>query len=419
MKKMIGAMAVAAGLMAISVFPAYAEETALTPGVSVNADENSPTGYTVTFVYENPEAQSVSVAGNFAFYLPGSRVAAIPPEDRRISTGEFEEGMFRANSTDLAIYEEMEKTEDGNFWTVSFALPSGHYTYNYNVDGAEESITDPANPAMVSDAESGSEAKLSTFDVPYDEKQGDTINFDFIMPRDDEQTGTLIFADYEDVNGNQAPLVVYLPYGYDAEREEGYPVLYLSHGGGGNELEWFSSGNSQYLFDNLIAEGSVEPTIVVTMSNGVYDWDYDVINENVMEHIIPFMEENYNVGTEPETRAFAGLSMGGMTTTNIYYRSADQFGYFGIFSGSDSSYDLSQTDMDMLKTPVIMIGAGTYDMAYVNDSYNTDADISTIGIMDRLNELEVDYDFYEVNGGHDWSTWPQLLKIFAENYLWK
>ena len=115
MKKMIGAMAVAAGLMAISVFPAYAEETALTPGVSVNADENSPTGYTVTFVYENPEAQSVSVAGNFAFYLPGSRVAAIPPEDRRISTGEFEEGMFRANSTDLAIYEEMEKRRMATF----------------------------------------------------------------------------------------------------------------------------------------------------------------------------------------------------------------------------------------------------------------------------------------------------------------
>lgn len=397
---------------------AYAQEAELTPGVTVAADENSPTGYTVTFVYEDAEAESVSVAGNFAFYLPGSRVAAIPPEERQIPLGEFEEGMFRANSTDLAVYEEMEK-QDGDYWTVSFALPSGHYTYNYNVDGAEESIPDPANPAMASDAESGSTAKLSTFDVPYDEKQGDTIDFDFIMPRDDDQAGEIEFADYQDVNGDTAPLAVYLPYGYDAEREEGYKVLYLSHGGGGNELEWFSSGNTQYLFDNLIAEGSVEPTVVVTMNNGVYDWDYDVINANVMEHIIPFMEENYNVGTEAADRAFAGLSMGGMTTTNIYYRSADQFGYFGIFSGSDSSQDLTQMDLEALKTPVIMVGAGTYDMAYVNDSYNTDADISTIGILDALDEQEISYDFYQVDGGHDWSAWPQLLKIFAEDYLWK
>ena len=144
---------------------------------------------------------------------------------------------------------------------------------------------------MISAAESGSEAVLSTFDVPYDEKQGDTIDFDFIMPREDDKVGTLTFADYEDVNGEQAPLAIYLPYNYDAEREEGYPVLYLSHGGGGNELEWFSSGNSQYLFDNLIAEDGVEPTIVVTMSNGVYDWDYDVINENVMNILSPLWKK--------------------------------------------------------------------------------------------------------------------------------
>ena len=24
-----------------------------------------------------------------------------------------------------------------------------------------------------------------------------------------------------------------------------------------------------------------------------------------------------------------------------------------------------------------------------------------------------------VEGGHDWFTWPQLLKDFVENFLWK
>lgn len=388
------------------------------PGVTVCEDPASDTGYTTTFVYENSEASKVALTGNFAFFEPDKRIGAIPSE--AVPVEDWVPGDFRANSTDLSADEPMSKIEGTNYWTASLSLPSGHYTYNYRIDGAKESVTDPANPPMKSSAKSGSTAVLSTFDVPYSEKQGeDTINFDFMLQHKDTPAGEITFADYTDVNGNQAPLAIYLPAGYDKNRSEPYPVIYLSHGGGGNELEWFSSGNVNTVFDNMIAKGTVEPTIIVTMNNGVYEWDFDVIDHNVMEHIIPFMEENYNISKESQGRAFAGLSMGSMTTNNMYYKEADKFGYFGMFSGSDASADLSALDQKALKSPVIMLGAGQYDMAYINDTYHTDKAIGTLDILEKLDEAGIDYHFYEVQGGHDWSTWPQLIKIFAEKYLWK
>ena len=384
---------------------AFAEGAALAPGVTVVADENSPTGYTATFVYENADAQSVGLTGTFLFCKPGENYGALP--ENTYSAFEWEPGMFRASMSDFATTEAMAKVEGTDYWTISLPLPSGHYLYNYNVDGAEGNIPDPANPPMASTAESGNASKLSTLDVPYDARQGDSVDFSFMMPRTDGQSGQIVYADYTDVNGDLAPLAIYLPYGYDAGREEGYKTLYLSHGGGGNEMEWFASGNTNYVFDTLIAEGKVEPTIIVTMCNTTYGWDFDVINENVIGHIIPFMEGNYNVGTEPSDRAFAGLSMGGMTTNNMYAAYADQFGYFGFFSGSDSSITLNAEDVGKLSSPVLMAGNGCYDF------FNEDA------LLVQLKALGIPCDEYIVAGGHDWTVWQVLVRIFATDYLWK
>ena len=383
------------------------------PGVTVREDSESPTGYTATFVYENADAKEVKLAGTFAFYKEGGDIGKLPV--KMYSAYEWEPGMFRASSTDLAASIEMKKK--GTYWTVDVPLPGGHYLYNYIVDGAKQGITDPANGPMKSTAQSGSTAKLSTVDVPYADVQGTSIDFTFMMKDDNAAEGQLTFADYTDVNGAQAPLAIYLPAGYDANRAEGYKVLYLSHGGGGNETEWFSSGSTHRVFDNMIAAGTVEPTIVVTMSNGVYGWDMNVIHENMMGHVIPFMEENYNVGKTPADRAFAGLSMGGMTASRMYTAEAENFGYFGIFSGSSLEGFTDDVNVDSLKKPVLMVGAGYYDMALMPGTgvaNSTTADLCT-----KLGSLKIPYGYYNVKGGHDWTTWPQLIKIFAEQYLWK
>lgn len=144
---------------------------------------------------------------------------------------------------------------------------------------------------------------------------------------------------------------VYLPPGYDAEDiERKYNVLYLLHGVGGNRFEWlYGSGRVDgnfviaNIFDNLIANGEVEPLIVVfPEGRSAHDWEstaFTAQNTNLLGFyyfdyelrydLIPFIEANYNTyaniaETSPEAvqynrkhRAIAGLSMGGMQALNL------------------------------------------------------------------------------------------------------
>ena len=72
---------------------------------------------------------------------------------------------------------------------------------------------------------------------------------------------------------------VYLPYGYDQDdTEKRYNVFYLMHGGGGSEKDFFGGvleeTDMKKLIDNMIANGDMEPCIVVTPSyNNPYNGD--------------------------------------------------------------------------------------------------------------------------------------------------
>ena len=58
-----------------------------------------------------------------------------------------------------------------------------------------------------------------------------------------------------------ARCVVYTPPGYSTDRK--YPVLYLLHGIGGNDREWQRACHADNVLDNLIADGKIQPMIVV------------------------------------------------------------------------------------------------------------------------------------------------------------
>ena len=113
-----------------------------------------------------------------------------------------------------------------------------------------------------------------------------------------------------------------------------YKTLYLSHGGGGNEVEWYEIGSAKNIFDNLIAEGELEPTIIVTMDNLYFNFESGDSVKNITECIIPYMEANYAVDTSREGRAIAGLSSGGSVTVDAMLNANDTFDYYGVFSPS-------------------------------------------------------------------------------------
>jgi len=143
---------------------------------------------------------------------------------------------------------------------------------------------------------------------------------------------------------------VYTPAGYGKMEKNAkgkvsqkrYPVLYLQHGWGENETPWFRQGHAGLIMDNLIAEGKIEPFIVVMTYGLTNDIRFgqrfaDNWSENfeklVVDEMIPYIDSHFMTIADRDHRAMAGLSMGGMETHIITLAHPETFGYWGLFSG--------------------------------------------------------------------------------------
>ena len=122
-----------------------------------------------------------------------------------------------------------------------------------------------------------------------------------------------------------------------------------------HEDAWSTLGRACQILDNLIAQGKAKRMIVV-MTNGNY-YQAAVPGEapenankpapsfggpggngsgkfetSLVKDVVPFIESHYQVLTDKNNRAIAGLSMGGMHTQNITNNNPGMFGYIGIMS---------------------------------------------------------------------------------------
>lgn len=138
----------------------------------------------------------------------------------------------------------------------------------------------------------------------------------------------------EVLNADRA-YTVYLPAGYDANKDMSYPVLYLLHGMNDTNKGWYERGHVKDVMDLLTASGEVEPMIIVTPDaggnimedkwNGYFDmkgWNYE---EFFFTEFLPMIEKKYRIKADKQHRAIAGLSMGGGGCTSYAQRHADMF----------------------------------------------------------------------------------------------
>jgi enterochelin esterase-like enzyme len=211
--------------------------------------------------------------------------------------------------------------------------------------------------------------------------------------------------------------VVYTPPNYDAKRAKPYPTLWLSHGGGGNEMEWSTQGAAANILDNLINTGEIQPVVVVMPNAGGFPesdlfeaYDLDLINV-----MIPFVESRYHVSKSAMDRAFSGLSMGGMLTNTFMFRRPEVFQYYGMMSAGLPPEFQTPTPAQAaaLKGKVVWLGSGWQDFIHAagfkttSTTHNGPAKqvsaFAAAGIP-----LVTNY----VHGGHQWYVWRILLKDF-------
>ena len=195
-------------------------------------------------------------------------------------------------------------------------------------------------------------------DVKFDEYKAAPQGFD--QEREGIAKGTVTLIEYQSESvGTTRKANVYLPPKYDAKKK--YNVLYLLHGIGGDENEWYKDGGvPNIIMDNLYADGKVADMIVV-MPNGRAQKDdsraggmrsfraFGDFDKDLIGSLIPYIEKNFSVYTDKNHRAIAGLSMGGGQSLNFGLGHMDVFAYVGGFSSAPNTMRAAQLIPDIDK----------------------------------------------------------------------
>ena len=314
----------------------------------------------------------------------------------------------------------------GHFYTVTMPLPATEYYYGYYVTYAngttKNHVQDPQNHSLVNDA-SGHDAQWS---YVYVGDSSDALKGqEYIYERNDSKKGTIKFDQYE----TKAPTKdesginhfgVYLPNGYEQGKD--YKTLYLIHGGGGNETEWYQLGSAKNIFDNLITDGEVEDTVVIFVdeSNMRGGFNTEAVSQkvdNLVNYLVPYVESHYKVSKNKDDRALSGLSQGSIESSAVLQLYTNEFKYYGLYSGTVTVEDKYFTDdvIEAMKTRNIFLAGGTLDLGTINSP-------SKGSFLDyycpHLDKIGVNYDFELENGGHDWNVWRAALTTFVKDYLW-
>ena len=300
----------------------------------------------------------------------------------------------------------MQKGADGVFFFFNDTATTEIYTYNFVVDGV--SVNDPLNYMVQRDGT----RYLNMLMVPGER----TENY---FPAN--QRGTVSYKWYDsEILGINRRLTVYTPYGYETSKAK-YPVLYLLHGAGGDEEAWTSMGRAAQILDNLIEKGLAEPMIVVMpngnpnqqaactmgLPNKEMSWNdpayQNAYVRSLCEEIVPFIEKNYRVIAKPESRAIAGLSMGGGHTITASILYPEMFDYICPLSAAGSATAEQVKTLKDAGVKLYFLACGTTDFLYEGSK----------ALDKTLTEQGLDHIFYESDGGHVWANWRLYLNTFA------
>ena len=231
--------------------------------------------------------------------------------------------------------------------------------------------------------------------------------------------GKLEMIEYDSKTvGTRRKMLVYTPPGYTTTKR--YPVLYLLHGIGGDETEWQRFAQPENLLDNLIADGTAVPMILVFPNGRAQKNDraegnvfasapaFANFEGDLLNDVIPAIESRYSTLTDREHRALAGLSMGGGQTLNFGLAHLDRFAWIGAFSSAPNT----KPPAELLPDPA----AATKQLKLFWLSCGNKDGLIRIsqGVHRYLKEHDVPHVWHVDDHAHDPAHWGNNLYHFAQ-----
>jgi enterochelin esterase-like enzyme len=307
-------------------------------------------------------------------------------------------------------------------WSVTVGpVAPDIYPYSFIVDGV--TVMDPANVAFFTNER----FKASLVDVP--------DNPPLVHSIKDVPHGTVTYEYYPSADGTTGSLVVYTPPGYNKDSSKKYPVFYLISGTTDTEETWFKVGRANFILDNLIAKGKAKPMIIVMpygnieariaeqtgapkpadprdrespeALNRAKAFENDLVN-----NIIPHIENNYRVLSDRTNRAIGGFSRGGGQTLRTAFSNMDKFAWICCYSAYLSSREMESNYKRVYENPtntnkqlkLFWISVGNEDFLYSD----------TVKFMDFLKAEGVNYKSLITSGGHTWMNTKKYLSETAQ-----
>jgi len=307
----------------------------------------------------------------------------------------------------------MQKDEQGVWSVTTGPLAPDYYGYSILVDGARS--LDPSNPMLV--------PNLLTPDSAVHVPGPLSLPWEL----NDVPHGEIHHHFYKSaVAGDDRDYYVYTPPDYDpAAKKKTYPVLYLLHGFSDDASGWTAVGHANIILDNLTAQGKAKSMIVVmplgygTMEFVHLGWNawshtelrdrnFENFREALLTEVMPQVENEYRITRGRNSRAIAGLSMGGSESLLTGLNNLDKFSWVGAFSSGGIPEDF-QNDFPALDAKanqqlhLLWIACGTEDHL-ITINRNLREWLKTKGV--KMTEIETP-------GMHTWMVWRRNLSEFA------
>jgi len=247
--------------------------------------------------------------------------------------------------------------------------------------------------------------------------------FDALQPGISQGKIDTIYYESKTV-GTRRKAIIYTPPGFSKDKK--YPVLYLLHGIGGDEMEWLNGGQPQGILDNLYAEKKIEFMIVVmpngrAMKNDRVEGNimapekvqaFATFEKDLLDDLIPFIEKTYPVIKDREHRAIAGLSMGGGQALNFGLGNLDKFAWVGGFSAAPNTKPPEQL------VPSPDDARKKLKLSWISCGDNDNLILFSQRTHDYLVKYDVPHIYYVEPGVHDFKVWKNDLYLFSQ-FLFK
>jgi S-formylglutathione hydrolase FrmB len=202
--------------------------------------------------------------------------------------------------------------------------------------------------------------------------------------------------------GSQRIFSILLPPDY-ADSDKRYPVVYLFHGGGQDHTAFMARS----IFPPLAR--TQEAIFVMPAADRNYSaMSADAqarYNAYVATELVDYVDANYRTIASPQSRAIAGISMGGRVATMTALQHPQRFGVVGAFSAALRT-DTSDSVAGAAGSPTYFyVSCGTADSLLPASQQ----------FVKRLTEQKLAHEYHEIpDGEHAWNVWDQELRVFLE-----